>query len=445
MKDWWKGFKKIPLLIMILVSGLVFCAFAFFGKETVYAEYEQDLLHKPYFSVVFEGLKDDRYPWEGTLYEKAKTEQEEQLETLLAQATEQEGQTEETAEEPVSTEPAQEEETASEEAATSEEATASEEAAEETEEQEEASVVEKIPEEEGLKEGEVLVDPENETHLTSLSMPEGVGDPVMGATDYGVAGAPYLSPAGTVFNTDTAGPFAENGEYYLFRAVNEEYFSDALIVGDSRTVGLRDFGGMRDCSTVLAKESLNIFNLFTKQLEYTARNGEVATTTLLDLLLTKQYRKVYLSVGINELGTPDTKAYYQKYREAIAVIRQLQPDAIIYMQGIMHVTKALSSTDKVFNNTSIVQRNIAIETLANGHDIFYLDMNPEFCDENGDLYADLSNDGIHLKASAYNTWRDYLMTHAVYRDANDFTGLGPIEEGVKIPGVTVPLEEEAQE
>ena len=439
MNEWWKNLKKIPLLLMILVTGMIFCAFAFFGKETVYAEYEQDLLHKPYFSIVFEGLKDDKYPWEGTLYEKAKSEQEEQLESLLAQATEQEEQPEETPpEEPapeVKEEPAPEpEEEQAEEVTTKEE----------PEEDEEASIVETIPEEEGLKEGEVLVDPENETHLTSLSMPEGVGDPVMGATDYGVAGAPYLSPPGTVFNTDTAGPFAENGEYYLYREVNDEYFSDALIVGDSRTVGLRDFGGMRDCSTVLAKESLNVFNLFTKTLDYTTEKGEAATTTLLDLLLTKQYRKVYLSVGINELGTPDTKAYYQKYREAIAVIRQLQPDAIIYMQGIMHVTRDLSSTDKVFNNTSIVQRNIAIETLANGHDIFYLDMNPEFCDENGDLKPELSNDGIHLKASAYATWREYLMTHAVYRDADDFTGLGPIEEGVKIPGVTVPAEEDEQ-
>ena len=443
MNEWWQNLKKIPLLLMILVTGMVFFAFALFGKETVYAEYEQDLLHKPYFSIVFEGLKDDRYPWEGTLYEKAKSEQEEQLESLLAQATEQEEQTETSIpEELVQHESVSEaeEETAPETEEEQEEEITSEEEPEE----EETSIVEKIPEEEGLKEGEVRVDPENETHLTSLSMPEGVGDPVMGAADYGVAGPPYLSPAGTVFNTDTAGPFAENGEYYLYRAVNEEYFSDALIVGDSRTVGLRDFGGMRDCSTVLAKESLNVFNLFTKSLDYTTESGETAVTTLLDLLLTKQYRKVYLSVGINELGTPDTKAYYQKYREAIAVIRQLQPDAIIYMQGIMHVTRDLSSTDKVFNNTSIVQRNIAIETLANGHDIFYLDMNPEFCDENGDLKSDLSNDGIHLKASAYATWRDYLMTHAIYRDADDYTGFGPIEEGVKIPGVTVPAEEDKE-
>ena len=281
-------------------------------------------------------------------------------------------------------------------------------------------------------------EPENPTYVHADSMPEDVNSPVMDAVDYGNADRNYLSAADTVYNTDVEGLFAQNGDYYRFRDVNDVYFSDALIIGDSRTVGLRDYGGMRSVSAVIAKESLNVFNLFTKSLEYTDPEGNYSNTTLLDLLLGRQYRKVYLCVGINELGIGDTMHFYNQYRQALGVIRQLQPDAIIYIQGIMHVSGSKSRSDRVFNNTLIVQRNRAISTLANGHDIFYIDMNPEFCDSDGNVYEELTGDGIHLKASAYDKWHTFLLTHGIVRNADDYLGTGPIMEGVSIPGVTEP-------
>ena len=35
---------------------------------------------------------------------------------------------------------------------------------------------------------------------------------------------------------------------------------------------------------------------------------------------------------------------------------------------------------------------------------------------------------------------DFLMKNAIYRGPDDFLGTGPVQEGVKIPGVTVPAE-----
>ena len=81
---------------------------------------------------------------------------------------------------------------------------------------------------------------------------------------------------------------------------------------------------------------------------------------------------------------------------------------------------------------------MAVSTLANGHDIFYIDMNPAFCDEEGNVFSNLTGDGIHLKASAYATWHEFLLTHGIVRTLDDYLGTGPIMEGVKIPGVTEP-------
>lgn len=118
-------------------------------------------------------------------------------------------------------------------------------------------------------------------------------------------------------------------------------------------------------------------------------------------------------MGVNELGVPDTKDYYEEFRKVVTKINKLQPDALIYIQGIMHVSKNMSSTDRVYNNRAIVQRNKAIATLANGRNIFYIDMNADLCDENGDLKEEFTGDGIHLKAASCERWHRFLRKNAI--------------------------------
>ena len=245
-------------------------------------------------------------------------------------------------------------------------------------------------------------------------VPESSSSRVVPAKDYGVAEERYLSPKDTVYNTDTEGLFAPNGIFYSLREVEDTYFSDALFVGDSRTVGLYEYGDMASATSFLARESMSIYHLFDddETLDYAPKGKSVTERTMEDLLSKAKFRKIYLSVGVNELGVPDTEDYYREFRKGIKKIHDLQPSAIIYIQGIMHVSKAMSSTDGVYNNTAIVQRNQAIATLANGRNIFYIDMNAELCDENGDLKDELTGDGIHLKASACTIWHEYLRNHA---------------------------------
>ncbi len=470
---------RMPLTIMLGVTFLLIAGAALYGRATVYAGYETTPLEEPYISSVFKGVRDGVYPWG-----EKKDAREDELQALLSQVQQQAGVApaaggiETAAVEKIAgpgtgtgsgkssasgdkntgaasgtsgkkSEAADQEETAEDKKAQQETEEEKEAGAEESEakaeeasgEKQESSGKEDRSEEETGEEEEEKA-PENPNYIHADSMPENVNSPVMDAVDYGVAGGRYLSPDDTVYNTDEGGVFAQNGDYYTFRDVNDVYFSDALIIGDSRTVGLMEWGGMKESTYFIAKESTNVYNLFTKPLIFSEPDGTRTSRTLLDLLVSKQFRKIYLSVGINELGIPDTLKFYESYKAAIAVIRQLQPDALIYIQGIMHVSESRSKSDKVFNNRIVVQRNKAIATLANGHDIFYLDMNPDVCDENGNLLPELTSDGIHLKASGYEKWHEFLLHHAIYRDPDDYLGTGPIEEGVKIPGVTVPADED---
>ncbi len=259
----------------------------------------------------------------------------------------------------------------------------------------------------------------NLTYVHADHMPQEVNDDVVGAVDYGIADTNYMSPDDETYNTDTEGVFAQNGDYYRFQDVDALYFSDALIIGNSRTEGLHGFSSLGKTAYFAAKEGISVFNIFDKTLNYYSPDGSQQSASLTDILASRQFGKIYISLGINEIGIGTSKMFYENYRKILETIREAQPDAIIFIEGMMHVSEHLSSTSGVFSNTIVVQRNTAVSTLANGHDIFYVDMNSVYCDENGNLLSDVTEDGIHPYASEYERWVDFLKTKGIIRTDAD--------------------------
>ena len=202
-------------------------------------------------------------------------------------------------------------------------------------------------------------------------------------------------------------------ETYEFTEVTDDYFEDALFIGDSRTVGLSEYcEELSTRATFYAQVSLSIHKVLEKDFIETDE-GKITVEQALE---NESFAKIYIMLGLNEMGIGDIDTYINKYAEVIARIRELQPDAIIYIQGIMHVSEEKSQKDKIFTNESINERNEALSHFANNKDIFYIDMNESIDDENGNLIADLTNDGVHLKASAYEGWHQYLLHHAIVKN-----------------------------
>ena len=387
--------KRFTLLCILALTALPLMIIGWSGRKTIYSEYVLDPLRQPGLTLVFEGLHDGVYPWQGLLKPKSDAAEDAGEETTDAADTSAVGDT------AVAGSTAGAGSTA---VAGSTAGAGSTAAAEET-------IVYTEAEDSEVEEMKEL--PENAIAGSVDAIPEGVCNPVMQAADYDVVNVAFLSPDDTEYNTDTEGIFAKNGIYYKLGLVDATYFSDALFIGDSRTVGLCEYGSLKGNAAFLAKESVNVYNVLDQELRYTDHDGETWDAYVEEILSENKYGKVYVALGVNELGIGTTYMYYEKYREILSMIREYQPDALIYIQGIMHVSYDKSSTDSCRNNTVIVQRNMAISTLANGRDIFYIDMNPYVCDEDGDLYEDMSGDGIHLKASAYEYWDRSLMENAI--------------------------------
>lgn len=193
-----------------------------------------------------------------------------------------------------------------------------------------------------------------------------------------------------------------------FCEVDENYFDDAVFIGDSRTVGLHDYGGL-DRATFYATVGLNVYDMWKDKF------CEVDGTkmTLEDALKKKQYKKLYFQVGINEMGRGTLESFMEAYQESVDKFRELQPDAIIYVQGIMRVAREKSEKDKIFNNQGIAARNEQIARLADNRTIFYIDMNEVVCDKTGNLKDELTFDQVHLYGSKYGIWVDFLKKKGI--------------------------------
>lgn len=197
----------------------------------------------------------------------------------------------------------------------------------------------------------------------------------------------------------------------VFVTVEDEYFSDAVFIGDSRTVGMCEYGGLEEVSTFYASTGLTIYKIFDSAIVDVP--GQKRKITVEEALQENSFAKIYLMIGINEMGTGTVETFTEKYREVVEHLQELQPDAIIYIQGIIKVTTERSDQGDYINNEGIEARNLELEKLADNRNIFYLDVNPLICDETGGLVDSYTFDGVHLKAKYIQIWKDYLKENAV--------------------------------
>ena len=212
-------------------------------------------------------------------------------------------------------------------------------------------------------------------------------------------------------STAAAVPGEEAPKEVVYHTVDDSYFDDAVFIGDSRTVGMYEYGGLEETSTFYASTGLTVYKMFDSAI--VSVPGQKKKITVEEALSQKQFSKIYLMIGINEMGTGTVESFMKAYGEAVQHLQELQPDAVIYLQAIMKVTTERSEQGDYITNEGIEARNAEIAELADDQKIFFLDVNPLICDETGGMVASYTYDGVHLKAQYIPIWLDFLKGHAV--------------------------------
>ena len=194
--------------------------------------------------------------------------------------------------------------------------------------------------------------------------------------------------------------------------VGEDYFADAAFVGDSRTDGLLIYSGIKGAAN-LSYKGLTVQSAQTKAVTFTGRSDKISA---LDALEEKQYGKVYIMLGINELGWNGTDQYRQEYDKLLSEIRSRQPEALVYIQGTLPVAPSAAQQKWYLNNERVEEYNAVARQLAQEHEMYYLNVGECMADETGALPEEAGVDGIHLTRTYYKKWYEYLKCHTVVED-----------------------------
>lgn len=200
--------------------------------------------------------------------------------------------------------------------------------------------------------------------------------------------------------------------------VEGEWFADAVFLGDSRSDGLRLYSGIRGAD-FLAYKSLMVFQVTgTGGVDAKAipMNGTGEKKTVLEWLEEKDYAKIYVMFGINELGYRDHQAFEDAFALLIDEVRACQPQAVLYIQSLIPVEP--EKAQKVnpapwLSNENVAEYNAILRQVCEEKQAVYVDVQSVMADENGTLPAEGTTDGIHFTRTWYQKWYAYLKNHTV--------------------------------
>lgn len=190
--------------------------------------------------------------------------------------------------------------------------------------------------------------------------------------------------------------------------VDDSYFDATLMIGDARVAGFPLFGYLPGAD-YLVSDGISVDAIQSYAFDV---GGE--QRTLSEQLARKQYRAIYIEVGLNELGWPNTSAFVDSYANLVDYIKTLSPDASIYLQAVIPMTAGKSGNPSYLTNEKVAEYNNLIRQIAESRKVYFLNIAEGISNGTGVLPSGYAvSNGLSLSKEGYNKWIDYIRTHVV--------------------------------
>lgn len=134
----------------------------------------------------------------------------------------------------------------------------------------------------------------------------------------------------------------------------------------------------------------------------------------IDAVAAGRPRRIFLMIGVNDLAqgrTPEQIA--AAVRGIVARVRELSPRTRLYIQSVLPVN------GKSFDNfrghyahaAEIPVTNALLEGLCEEERIPWIDLYTAMADDEGNLRAEYTNDGLHLLGAGYAVWKKQIESY----------------------------------
>ncbi|MCQ2009270.1 GDSL-type esterase/lipase family protein [Sporolactobacillus sp. STSJ-5] len=132
----------------------------------------------------------------------------------------------------------------------------------------------------------------------------------------------------------------------------------------------------------------------------------------LDEITSGHPKKIFLMIGINDLGNGESISsivtYYQKI---IDTVKKKTPKTDLIIQSNLPVndrknTQALPGV----KNSDIIKLNEQVKQLTDKKNVTFINLYPLFV-KKGEMNPSLTTDGVHLNAKGYTIWENVIRKH----------------------------------
>lgn len=200
--------------------------------------------------------------------------------------------------------------------------------------------------------------------------------------------------------------------------VDWDYFEDAVFIGDSRMEDFALFTGMAKYATFYTHVGVSINSILSDNPKTVTRflvNKEKLT---LEEGLTKYngFNKVYIMLGLNEIGWPYPSEFIKYYVRLLDLIRSINPEAQIYIECVIPMARQIrgSGVDPTYeNNENVAVFNRYIREMCEQQKVYFLNVQEALVDQEGFLPDGAASDGIHMGKEYCLKWLEYVKCHIV--------------------------------
>lgn len=200
----------------------------------------------------------------------------------------------------------------------------------------------------------------------------------------------------------------DEAEHIVSREYALGYFDDAVFVGDSRTEGLFLYSEIAQKTNAVAYAwrgftTNDIINNKKFKIDGKYLTGIQALES------NKNFSKVYIMLGVNELSPGGADEFIERYDQIVSCALKANPHARIVIQSIIPLAKWKSQESDYVNNQNTADFNAALFNYAEKNGYIWLDVGSVLSDGQGNLKSVYDcGDGIHLTDEACDVWLDYL-------------------------------------
>jgi lysophospholipase L1-like esterase len=204
--------------------------------------------------------------------------------------------------------------------------------------------------------------------------------------------------------------------------VSNSYFNDTAFVGDSISLKLSYYQNSTHAlggAKFFAAGSLSAANALwqiSSASVHPLYNG--SKTLVEDCIYYSGVKKVYIMLGMNDLGCYGVERSLENYQTLIARIKAKSPDVQIFIESVTPLASSSTCLSNGLNNTIIKEYNARLEQLCREKHWYFVDVGSVMYDSSGNWLnnsycSDLGGMGIHFTDAGCQRWVDYLLTHTV--------------------------------